>query len=57
MTTKGTATQLDDGHAQVRTSAPLKMPVRKFGFTPDAVSTIARERVAAVRRNESGETR
>jgi transketolase len=28
-------------------SAPLKMLVKKFGFTPDAVSKIARERIAA----------
>jgi hypothetical protein len=57
MTTTGTANQLDDGHAHVRSPAPLKMLVRKFGFTPDVVSAIARERVAAVRRNESGGTR
>ena len=31
-------------------SAPLKLLVKKFGFTPDAVSAIARERVAATRR-------
>jgi transketolase len=30
-------------------SAPLKMLVEKFGFTPDAVAQIARERVAAAR--------
>jgi len=30
-------------------SAPLKMLVEKFGFTPDAVSEVARERVAAAR--------
>ena len=28
-------------------SAPLKMLVKKFGFTPDAVTKIARERIAA----------
>jgi transketolase len=38
-------------------SAPLKMLLQRFGFTPDAVSTIARERVAATRRNTSEETR
>ncbi len=32
-------------------SAPLKMLQQKFGFTPDAVSRIARERIAAVRGN------
>jgi transketolase len=32
-------------------SAPLKMLVEKFGFTPDAVAQIARERVAAARDN------
>src|SRR5262245_2066422 len=31
-------------------SAPLKMLVERFGFTPDAVSTIARERIAAAHR-------
>jgi transketolase len=30
-------------------SAPLKELVKKFGFTPDAVTEIARERVAAAR--------
>ena len=30
-------------------SAPLKELVRKFGFTPDAVADVARERVAAAR--------
>ncbi len=30
-------------------SAPLKLLVQKFGFTPDAVSEVARERVAAAR--------
>jgi transketolase len=30
-------------------SAPLKLLVDKFGFTPDAVSDVARERVAAAR--------
>ena len=30
-------------------SAPLKMLVEKFGFTPDAVARVARERVAAAR--------
>jgi transketolase len=30
-------------------SAPLKELVKKFGFTPDAVSEVARERVAAAR--------
>ena len=30
-------------------SAPLKMLVKKFGFTPDAVAAVARERVAAAR--------
>jgi len=30
-------------------SAPLKLLVEKFGFTPDAVAKVARERVAAVR--------
>jgi transketolase len=29
-------------------SAPLKMLVQKFGFTPDAVADVARERLAAV---------
>jgi transketolase len=38
-------------------SAPLKMLVKKFGFTPDAVSNVARERVAACRATESEETR
>jgi transketolase len=38
-------------------SAPLKMLLKKFGFTPDAVSTIARERIARVSRNGSEETR
>jgi transketolase len=38
-------------------SAPLKMLVKKFGFTPDAVSEVARERVAACRANESKETK
>jgi transketolase len=28
-------------------SAPLKMLVQKFGFTPDAVADVARERLAA----------
>jgi transketolase len=37
-------------------SAPLKKLVEKFGFTPDAVSTIARERIAAANGNESEET-
>jgi transketolase len=32
-------------------SAPLKMLVEKFGFTPDAVAQIARTRVAAARDN------
>jgi len=32
-------------------SAPLKMLVEKFGFTPDAVAQVARERVAAARGN------
>ena len=32
-------------------SAPLKMLVEKFGFTPDAVAQIARNRVAAARDN------
>jgi transketolase len=30
-------------------SAPLKMLVQKFGFTPDAVADVARERLAATR--------
>jgi transketolase len=30
-------------------SAPLKMLVKKFGFTPDAVAEVARDRVAAAR--------
>jgi transketolase len=30
-------------------SAPLKQLLGKFGFTPDAVTQVARERVAAVR--------
>src|SRR5262245_30284435 len=30
-------------------SAPLKMLVEKFGFTPDAIAQVARERVAATR--------
>jgi transketolase len=30
-------------------SAPLKMLVKRFGFTPDAVAQVARERVAAAR--------
>jgi transketolase len=30
-------------------SAPLKMLVEKFGFTPDAVAEVARERIAAAR--------
>jgi transketolase len=30
-------------------SAPLKQLLNKFGFTPDAVTQVARERVAAVR--------
>jgi transketolase len=30
-------------------SAPLKQLLGKFGFTPDAVTTIARERIAAAR--------
>jgi len=30
-------------------SAPLKMLVEKFGFTPDAIAQVARERVAAAR--------
>jgi transketolase len=34
-------------------SAPLKMLVERFGFTPNAVSTIARQRIAATHRNES----
>jgi transketolase len=38
-------------------SAPLKMLLTKFGVTPDAVTTIARERIAAVRRDESEGTR
>ena len=38
-------------------SAPLKLLVKKFGFTPDAVSEVARECVAACRRNESKETK
>ena len=38
-------------------SAPLKLLVKKFGFTPDAVSEVARERVAACRGNESKETK
>src|SRR5262249_12839153 len=38
-------------------SAPLKQLVKKFGFTPDAVSEVARERVAACRANESKETK
>jgi transketolase len=38
-------------------SAPLKMLLGKFGFTPDAVTTIARERIAATHGNESEETR
>ena len=33
-------------------SAPLKMLVEKFGFTPDAVARVARERVAAARGNQ-----
>jgi transketolase len=33
-------------------SAPLKMLVEKFGFTPDAVCDVARERVAAARGEE-----
>ena len=32
-------------------SAPLKMLVEKFGFTPDAVAQVARECVAAARRD------
>ncbi|HTS72258.1 MAG TPA: transketolase [Gaiellaceae bacterium] len=32
-------------------SAPLKMLVEKFGFTPDAVAQVARQRVAASRDN------
>jgi transketolase len=35
-------------------SAPLKQLLTKFGFTPDAVTRIARERVAAVRADERG---
>ena len=31
-------------------SAPLKQLVKKFGFTPDAVAVVARERAAAARR-------
>jgi transketolase len=38
-------------------SAPLKMLVKKFGFTPDAVSKVARECVAACRATESEETK
>lgn len=38
-------------------SAPRKMLLTKFGVTPDAVTTIARERIAAVRRDESEGTR
>lgn len=30
-------------------SAPLKMLVERFGFTPDAVAEVARERIAAAR--------
>jgi transketolase len=30
-------------------SAPLKQLLRKFGFTPDRVAEVARERVAAAR--------
>src|SRR5262249_26978411 len=30
-------------------SAPLKELVKKFGFTPDAVAKVARERVAAAK--------
>jgi transketolase len=30
-------------------SAPLRELVKKFGFTPDSVAEVARERVAAVR--------
>lgn len=30
-------------------SAPLKQLLRKFGFTPDRVTDVARERVAAAR--------
>jgi transketolase len=32
-------------------SAPLKLLVEKFGFTPDAVAQVARERVSAARSN------
>jgi len=32
-------------------SAPLKLLVEKFGFTPDAVAQLARERVAAARQS------
>jgi transketolase len=35
-------------------SAPLKMLVEKFGFTPDAVAQVARARVAAARGDEGG---
>ena len=31
-------------------SAPLSQLVKKFGFTPDAVAVVARERAAAARR-------
>ena len=35
-------------------SAPLKMLVEKFGFTPDAVAKVARELVAAARADSAG---
>jgi transketolase len=38
-------------------SAPLKRLVTKFGFTPDVVSGVARERIAAARANKAKETR
>ncbi len=34
-------------------SAPLRMLLEKFGFTPDAVSKIARERIAATRTEDT----
>jgi hypothetical protein len=34
-------------------STPFRMLLGKLGFTPDAVGTISRERIAAVRRDES----
>jgi transketolase len=37
-------------------SAPLKELVRKFGFTPDAITDVARERVAAAQAIEEGAT-